>query len=398
MLAQPLAAAPESPAYLDREMGDDAPLTIVHIAAPARFGGLERVLEMLAGGEAARGHRVHVAAVLDPGAADGHPLLAALAAAGVSVHALVPPPRAYRRERAQMRMLLARVAPDVVHTHGYRADVLHGGVARGLGIATLSTVHGFTGGGWKNRFYERLQRRVLRRSAAVAAVSRRMGIELLDAGIRRDRLHVIPNAWTPGAPPAPRGEARRVLGIADDVFAIGWVGRVSKEKGLDVLVDALPLLADLPFRLVVLGDGPGREAATAQAARLGVGERIDWRGATDGAGRWMAAFDAWVLSSRTEGTPVTLFEAAAAGAPIVATSVGGVPDVVTPSDALLVPHERPDALAAAIHAVYGDPEGAAARAGRALDRIEASFAPGPWIDAYETLCRRIARGALTRNR
>jgi len=399
MLAQPLAAAPELPDQIAPEMGDDAPLTLLHVVAPARFGGLERVLEMLAGGQAARGHRVHAAAILDPGAEHGHPLLAALAAAGVAVHALTPPPRGYIQERREMRALLARIAPDVVHTHGYRADVLHGGAARALGIPTLSTVHGFTGGGWRNRFYETLQRRALRRAGAVAAVSRRMGAELARGGIRPGRLHVIPNAWSPGAPPAPRAEARRALGIPDHVFAVGWVGRVSREKGLDVLVDALPLLAALPVRLVVLGDGPERGAVAARAARLGVAERIDWRGAVHGAGRWMAAFDAWVLSSRTEGTPVTLFEAVAAGTPVVATRVGGVPDVVaSATEALLVPPERPDALAAALRAVHGDPAGAAARAERARLRLETEHAPGPWIDAYESLCRRLARGARPRSR
>ncbi|HEX6750626.1 MAG TPA: glycosyltransferase [Longimicrobium sp.] len=396
MLAESLAAAPGSPGAADAATDDGRPLTIVHLAAPARFGGLERVVEMLAGGQAARGHRVHLAAILDPGAADGHPLLAALTETGVSVHVVDPPARAYRRERAAVRALLARLRPDVVHTHGYRADVLHGAAARGLGIPTLSTVHGFTGGDWKNRVYEWLQRRALRRFDAVVAVSRRMGMELERRGVRADRLRVIANAWTPGAPPLARDEARRELGLGGGVFALGWVGRVSREKGLDVLVDALPHLADLPIRLVVLGDGPERGAVAARAERLCVAGRIDWRGPVAGAGRWMAAFDAWVLSSRTEGTPVTLFEAAFAGAPIVAAAVGGVPDVVSPSSAMLVPPERPDALAAAIQAVYGDPAGAADRARRARERIETAYAPGPWLDAHDTLYRRALSRARSR--
>ena len=82
------------------------------------------------------------------------------------------PGRAYLRERAAIARLLREVRPDVVHTHGYRPDVLDAGVARGQGIAVVTTVHGFTGGGWKNRVYEWLQCRAFRRFDAVVAVSR----------------------------------------------------------------------------------------------------------------------------------------------------------------------------------------------------------------------------------
>jgi glycosyltransferase involved in cell wall biosynthesis len=391
-----LAPSPAPPSADRHET--EPPLTILHVAAPARYGGLERVLEMLAAGQARRGHRVHVAAILDRGTGDGHPLVRSLAAAGVRVHVIDPPPRSYRRERREMRALLSRLSPDVVHTHGYRADVLHGAVARALGLRIASTVHGFTGGGWKNRLYEGIQRRSLRRCDAVIAVSRKMGAELAAGGIDPDRLHVIPNAWTSAAAPIPREEARRALGIPPDVFAVGWVGRISREKGLDVLIDALPRLADLPVRVVVMGDGPERATLGSRAARFRVAERIDWRGAVPGAGRWMAAFDAWVLSSRTEGTPVTLFEAAAAGAPIVATAVGGVPDVVSPDEAVLVPSEDPGALAGAIRAVHDDRVSAVARAARARERIESAYAIGPWLDAYDDIFRRLVCGIIPRKR
>lgn len=389
-----LSPAPPTAAVVETE----SPLSIVHVAAPARYGGMERVLEMLVAGQVRRGHRVHVATILDRGTGDGHPLVRSLAAAGVCVHVIDPPSRAYRRERGEMRALLSRLRPDIVHTHGYRADVLHSPISRALDIPIVSTVHGFTGGGWKNRLYEWMQRHALRRCDAVVAVSRKMGAELAEQGIDPDRLLVIPNAWTPAAPPIPRDEARRALGIPPGVFVVGWVGRISREKGLDVLVDALPRLADLSLRVVVMGDGPERATVGSQAARLRVADRIDWRGPVADAGRWMAAFDAWVLSSRTEGTPVTLFEAAAAYAPIVATAVGGVPDVVSPDMALLVPPEDPGALAGAIRAVFDDRGLAVARAARARERIERAYAIGPWLDAYDDTCRRLRRGIIPRKR
>src|SRR5215207_2407412 len=88
-------------------MDADPPLTIMHVAAPAPFGGLERVVHALAAGQAAHGHRVHVAAIVDAGTGDAHPFIASFGGTGVEVHAIEVAPRAYRRERAEVRALLA---------------------------------------------------------------------------------------------------------------------------------------------------------------------------------------------------------------------------------------------------------------------------------------------------
>src|SRR6267143_334299 len=122
-------------------------LTVLHVTAPAQFGGLERVVEALAGGQRRAGHSVHVALVLDDNVGD-HELAQALRRAGVAVEPLPLPARAYRRERAAIAELCRRLRPSVVHTHGYRSDVVDGAVPPRLGIPVVSTVHGFTGGGW----------------------------------------------------------------------------------------------------------------------------------------------------------------------------------------------------------------------------------------------------------
>jgi glycosyltransferase involved in cell wall biosynthesis len=102
------------------------------------------------------------------------------------------------------------------------------------------------------------------------------------------------------------------------------------------------------------------------------------------------AFDVFVLSSRTEGTPISLFEAMAAGVPVVATRVGGVPDVITESEARLVPSESPQALAEAIEATLSQGEETRRRAAGAERRLQQHFAVGPWLDRYETLYRELA--------
>jgi glycosyltransferase involved in cell wall biosynthesis len=350
------------------------------------------VVQALAVGHHRRGLDLHVAVVLDPPALR-HPFLAPFVGTGVSVHALPLPPRAYRQERAAIRQLITRHRPDVVHTHGYRPDVVDAGIARRMGVASVTTVHGFTGGGWRNRIYESLQRRAYRRFDAVVAVSRPLREQLVEGGIPAERVHLVPNAWGGEAPPLPRAEARAVLGLDADRWVIGWVGRLSREKGPDVLIDALPPLTDPAVTASFLGDGRLRHALREQASARGVDARVRWHGSVPDAARLFPAFDVFVLSSRTEGTPIALFEAIAADVPVVATRVGGVPDVVSEREALLVPSNDPAALAAALQAVRGDPASARARSARARERLGAEFGIDSCLKGYEMVYEGVLAGS-----
>ena len=391
-----IAAPAGSPAGSRRAPGQGAAaaerLRVLHLFAPAPFGGLERVVASLAAGQVAVGHSVHVGAVVDAGSPQP-PVVRDLREAGARVTVLRIPHRGYVREARAVRDLCTMVQPHVVHTHGYHSDVVHGWAARRLGLSTVSTVHGFTGGDWKNRLYERLQRWSHRRADAVVAVSRPMAEALATDGVPRERLHVVPNAWTGGVEFLEREEARRELGLADDVFAIGFVGRLSREKGPDIFVEALGSLEERAAAVVV-GDGRMREELDRRADELGVAGSLHWPGVVNEAGRLMKAFDALVLSSRTEGTPVVLLEAMAAGTPVVATRVGGVPDVVTEAEALLVPPEDPLALAAAIGDIRDRPEAARARASRAQTRLKGTFGAASWLDAYDGVYRSCGAGSV----
>jgi glycosyltransferase involved in cell wall biosynthesis len=369
-------------------------MIILHVVAPSEIGGLERVVEMLAAGQVRAGHDVHTAVVVDPGGAN-HPLLQTLAAGGVMTHPLVLPNRAYRQERAAIQHLCRALRPDVVHTHGYRPDVLDAAPARREGIPTVTTVHGFTAGDWKNRLYERLQRRAYRKFDAVVVVSRPLREQLIRDHVAAERVHVVQNAWQENGPPFDPTAARRSLGVNQTGFRIGWVGRLSAEKGADVLLDALPRLNDVPLGVSLVGSGREQRALQERAARLRIDQHIDWHGTIPDAGRYLPAFDVLVLSSRTEGTPIVLFEAMAAGVPIVATRVGGVPDLVSPEEATLVPSQDPPALAAAIRAIYSDPAAARARAERARARLS-EFQVPPWVHRYDAIYRRVReRPSLT---
>jgi len=365
-------------------------MVVLQIVAPAEFGGLERVAHALAQGLHGAGHEVHVATVLDrPGE---HPFLTPLAQIGITTHQLVFPGRAYWRERRAIEGLCRRLRPDIVHTHGYRPDVVDAGVARRLGIPVVTTVHGFTGGGWKNRCYEWLQRRAFRQCDAVVAVSRPLMERLARAGVPRARLHEVPNAWYPTAPPLDRTAARLVLGLPRDAFVIGWVGRLTSEKGPDVLLDAVRCVSDLPLVVSVVGSGAEGSALQARARSLRL-NKVFWHGTLGDAARLFPAFDTFVLSSRTEGTPIVLFEAMASEVPVVATRVGGVPDILSAAEAALVSPNDPVALAAEVRAIYRDPAPARDRARRARARLERDFSLGPWLARYERIYEQVARAA-----
>ena len=375
------------PADARDDNGPVAPLSILHVLAPAPFGGLETVVRALAAGHARRGHSVHVATVISP-RSDKHPFVAALEADGVRALPVVVNPRDYRGERSAARELFQRLRPDVVHTHGFRTDVVVGGVARSERIALISTCHGFIEGGWRGRFYQWLQRRALRRFDAVVAVSSSVDKKLRDAGIDQNKLHLVRNSFARTDQAVSRDEARRTLGLPA-ARVIGWVGRLSAEKGADLALDAFSRLRTDGVYLAMVGEGRDASRLRDRAAALGINERVVWTGAVAEAGRLFTAFDVFFLSSRSEGTPMALLEAMAANVPIVATRVGGVPDVVDETFAWMVDSEDVAGMALALEEVFAQPERARASAGAARIRLAERFGLDQWLSRYEDLYRAV---------
>jgi glycosyltransferase involved in cell wall biosynthesis len=330
---------------------------------------------------------VHVALTLDQ--AKVHPLEVELRESPLEVLAWRLPSRGYRRERALITDLCKRVAPDVVHTHGYRSDLMAGRLLPGRSWGLMSTAHGFTRGDAKNRFFEWLQRRTYPRFDAIVAVSGSVEQRLVAAGVDETRLHVVPNAWVPSGAPLDGPSARQELGLPREGSFVGWVGRLSAEKGPDVLIEAIALFEDERVHFVIVGDGPERRSLEERARALGVSDRLHWTGAVERAGRLFAAFDLFVLSSRTEGTPIVLFEAMEAGVPIIAARVGGVPEVVSSREAILIPPTDPPALAEAIRNAVNDPVTTESLVGSARIRLVEAYGPEAWLRSHEAIYRQI---------
>jgi glycosyltransferase involved in cell wall biosynthesis len=342
------------------------------------------VVRLLAAGQLRRGHSVTVAAVLSISDELPHPFVQALEAEGVRTIAIRLGDRDYKGEQSAIRSLCRKYSPDVVHTHGFRSDVINGGVARAANIAVFSTCHGFIDSDWRGRLYQWLQRRTLRRFDAVIAVSAPIQARLRAAHVPEAKIHLVPNSFSPGTEQLTREEARQALHLPEAPM-IGWVGRLTNEKGADVALEAFARLGHQTARLVIVGEGSEERALRSLAVKLGVDERVHWCGAIPDASKLFTAFDVFLLSSRTEGTPIALFEAMAAGVPIVATRVGGVPDVVESLSAILVDGEDVEGIAHGLAEVFRDAESARIRAARAREKVLGHFDAERWLARYESI-------------
>lgn len=383
----------------DETAGD--PLRVVHLSAPAEVGGLERVVQGLSIGMSERGHEVLAVAVVEPGT-EVDPFLGPMAERGVSTLALELPGRAYGSERRNVARLLDRIRPSVLHTHGYRPDLLHGAPARRRGIATFSTLHGSSRMGGASHLFEWLQLRALRRFDGVIAVSRPLALELTRKGVPAHRIHHIPNAWHPTTAPVGGAEARAHLGVDGASGAlIGWVGRLIPIKGCDIFLEALSQLPGTgpAWTAVIVGDGPERRTLEARVPAMGLEGRVRFLGAVPDAGRFFSAFDLYVLSSRSEGTPMVLLEAMEAQVPVVASGVGGVPELLEEGRAgSLVPAGAPAALRDAILHVLRSPEASTRLAAQGRARVESEYDPRRWILRHEAAYRSVLGGPPPRQR
>lgn len=374
------------------------PVRILHAIDPGSIGGAETVVRTLAAAQNRTGHHATIGAAITNGQTPSeHPFVVAARDSGVDVRTVAAGGRAYVRELRFWRSLLAEVRPDVVHTHGYRADVLAGLAARGLALPRVSTVHGFTGGGRRNRLYEWIQGRALRQFDAVVCVAPGLVTRLRSAGIPEARIALVPNASFGEGELLSRESARRRFDLPSSAEVVGWVGRLSREKGPDVFLEALARLERPGAVALIVGEGREADALRSLAVRLGIASRIRWAGRIDRADRLFAAFDVFALSSRTEGTPMVLFEAMRAGVPIVATAVGGVPDVIPTEAGWQVPPEDPAAFATALCEALGHPEEAHRRAIKARSHAEDAFGSGAWVAALADVYRE-ARAVMLADR
>jgi len=257
---------------------------------------------------------------------------------------------AYRELKGLLRGLNA----DVLICHGYKAGILGRLAARSLGLPVVAVSRGWTGESFPVRLFEWLDRVNLRWMDRVVCVSEAQAARVRKAGVAEKKITVIHNAIRAERFERPKLEYRqRLLGLFPDPpdLVIGSAGRFSPEKGFQVLVDAFCEVARAvqSAGLVLFGDGPERNRIAKQIADLDLGRRCVLAGFRDDLDDFMPHFDVFVLPSFTEGLPNVALEALAARVPVVATAVGGTPEVVRQGiDGYLVPPGDPGAMAGRI--------------------------------------------------
>jgi len=336
-------------------------LRILLVIKGLGFGGAERLLmETVAAGDR-DAFDYEVAYVL--AASDG--LADAIRAGGTPVHALGASRSADLTWLGRLRSLVATGRFDVVHFHlPYAAALGRLAVAtvpRAERPSVVYTEHSL----WNKAavITKGINRIGIGRDQSLIVVSQAAHDALPPALRRRARVIVhgvssIQADELTAQRDRIRAEVRAELGVPDGDLLLLAVANMRPEKGYDVLLEATRILAsrDVPVRVAAVGGGPMENEVRERHRALGLGDRLQLLGQRDDVLRLMAAADVFVLASRQEGLPVTLMEATSMGLPIVATSVGGVPQVVTDDvEGLIVPPGDPERLADALQQVAADP-------------------------------------------
>jgi glycosyltransferase involved in cell wall biosynthesis len=243
---------------------------------------------------------------------------------------------------------------DILHTHDYKTNILGGLAARkqDRSMPWVATVHLHTSTSRRLRLYRAIDLLLLRLADRVVTVSRDQRRLLLERGVDRRRIALVPNVIDAARfreEADDRDAVRARLGIAANIPLITCIGRLSVQKGMDHFLEAAAQVHETrpDTRFLIAGHGPLRGALEAQAEALGLRDCIRFLGYRADVASILAASDVVALPSRDEGLPVILLEALAMGRPIVATRVGGVPDLIRDGETgLLVPPGAPEEVAA----------------------------------------------------
>lgn len=319
-----------------------------------------------------------------------------LSADGIPVHVL--PWSSDRVDYTAFRRVaevLRRERIDVIHTHN-TGPFFHGGLGATLaGVRThIHTDHART---FPDRMRWMVAEHLLSHLAyRVVGVSEHTTRNLVRyERIPESRLVTIPNGIDLPPPSRPRREVRASLGLPDDVPVVGTAGRLTHQKGLEYLVRAAAALRPRHpgLHTLIVGEGPEREPLEELARSLGVQDRVLFLGVRMDIADLFGALDLYALPSRWEGLPMAILEAMAAGLPVVASSVGGVPTAIRHGqEGLLVPAEDDGALAQALDEVLSDPSTLARMGSASRRRYEARFTVSTMALRYQQLYLRRPAG------
>lgn len=370
-------------------------MKVLQLITGLGLGGAEQVVVDLATRLNPRRFRVSVCSILDLSRAHGGHV-ARLREAGVPVVSLGMRGKHQVWRAWRLMRVLREVQPDVLHAHMFHANVLARWAGRRAGVRNVvSTVHIAERRRRPWRFW--LERRTDSLGAITVCVSESVRLfQSRKTGLPPERFIVIPNGIETerfAAPARGREEVRAELGVGPQEKLVGAVGRLDAQKGFRHLLRAFGgLAAEMSdLRLVIAGDGPEAGMLRRLADRVGCGDRVRFLGRRGDVPGLLHAFDVFVLPSMYEGMPLALIEAMAAGAPIVASAVDAVPEVMGWREpggpaGRLVPPGDPAALAAAIREALAEADERVGRAqARARERYDVQTMVARYAELYDSL-------------
>jgi glycosyltransferase involved in cell wall biosynthesis len=367
---------------------------VIHALGP---GGAEQVLVDLAQVAPAGGFTMSVVGLVTTGDAENARALAEL---GVPVVALELGTRWDPRAFPRLLHAMAGRPPDVVHTHLKHADLVGAYAARRLGVPQVSTLHVIESGvagmaAAKLQLAARVRHRLAARTVAVSEAQRAWYLEAFPAAA--DRTVTIPNGVLP--PPVlsreERSELRAGLGGEDADLLAASISVLRPGKGHDDLLTALARLPDRPrIRLVVVGDGPERNRLEGRVdGDRRLASRVVFAGYRRDVQRLLGAVDLVVHPSHADALPTALIHTMAAGVPVVATEVGGIPELLGERAGLLLPPGRAELLAEALLELAADATRRSAMGEAGRSRYAEHFAADLWARRLGTLYAELLTGS-----
>jgi glycosyltransferase involved in cell wall biosynthesis len=305
--------------------------------------------------------------------------------------------------------LIRRLRPQILHTHTAKAGAIGRFAALAAGDArppiVVHTFHGHVLRGYfdpaRTAVFKTIERRLARSTTRLVAVSPEVRDDLVAFGVAPPerfsviRLGIPLDSRITGTGES-RGRLRTLFGVPDDRFVVGWIGRMTAIKRVeDVLLAFRDLLArGVDATLVLVGDGPDRESLERKANELGLARHLLSVGYQRDVGPYYAFMDALLLPSANEGTPVVAIESLAAQRPVVATRVGGVPDVVDDGeDGFLVPVGDVSAMAGALERLARHRELRAQMGAHGAERVIPRYRVERLVDDIDALYRELLANA-----
>jgi glycosyltransferase involved in cell wall biosynthesis len=373
--------------------GGTGPIRLLLLVDSLEVGGAERQVVDLALALRRKGYEVVVACSV---AGD---LSAALEEADIPVRPLL---RRLAKRRVsfayawRLRRLLRRGRFDLVHAHIYASVVAAAIATLGTGVPLVITEH--TEASWQTWRARWVSRWVYRRVERIIAVSTPIRRRLIERdGVHPDLITIVPNAVVP----APEGRAATPLPAAlRERPLVGVIARLQPEKGVADFLRAAAHIAPLfpEARFVIGGDGPLRKELVALSEDLGLGDRVLFLGFRSDASALISSLDVIAVPSLTEGSPLITLEAMAAGVPVVASAVGGIPDQVRhDKEGLLVPPGETEALGDALLALLRDPARARSLGEAGRRRAAAEFGHATMVRRIEDVYREVLGWPAARN-